>query len=741
MQDDDSGVSAMPVGSALARGEVGVDGNYSAGVMCRDRNTSWKRHREPIEPGRKSPLDQVGCNVTGTYRRPLFMRQRRLRSSPPDLSGSSRAAVYLRMSTDHQRYSIANQSEALAKYAIEHGLQIVEAYADEGRSGLTIRGRPALQSLINDVQLVTRPFDVLLVLDVSRWGRFQNADEAAHYEFICWSSGVEVVYCAEGFKNDGSPMSSILKGMKRVMAGEYSRDLSRRIVAAKLHKAMLGFHQGGRSPYGLCRTSVDRNGTVRTVLGKGEQKPFFDDHVRLGYGPADEVDVVRRMFRYFVRDHRTVVWIARRLNAEGIVSPNGKIWRYGSVQHILRNEAYTGCSVYNRTAKLMKGKKTFRDGAEHVRHEESFPAIVPKRIFEASVARFSVTTTRYPTAVMLDSLRTLFAREGKVTCRLVNLDRHMASANLYDKRFGSLAMACAAAGLPAKRDNWFRYDRTVTAGVRRSLLKEAIAQLTNAGHPARQSRDSMIHINETISIMVATVTPRPIQNGTMRWKFRRTLLADFYLLARLDADQTVLGFHLFPTPGLSLSPICLYDQNGEITDAHGFETMAGMPSMLRRLLNGEIVQPLKRFGLSFKEATASLKDGQASRSWAAAPAVAHVGPASGFDPVTAGEDPAPTWHGVRGAQARPASKMPLQQTRPSAVQRFDGGSDSRLSKRETDVVRLLAEGLTVSEIAGKVVRSRKTISTQKVSAMKKLGLGTDMELFRYALAKGFVKTS
>jgi len=35
------------------------------------------------------------------------------------------AAQYLRTSTDHQQYSLDNQSDAIAQYAAEHGLQIV----------------------------------------------------------------------------------------------------------------------------------------------------------------------------------------------------------------------------------------------------------------------------------------------------------------------------------------------------------------------------------------------------------------------------------------------------------------------------------------------------------------------------------------------------------------------------------------------------------------------------------------
>ena len=71
----------------------------------------------------------------------------------------------------------------------------------------------------------TANFSVILVYDVSRW-RFQDADETAYYEFICKEAGIAVHYCAEQFENDGSLSATIIQGMKRAMAGEYSRELS-----------------------------------------------------------------------------------------------------------------------------------------------------------------------------------------------------------------------------------------------------------------------------------------------------------------------------------------------------------------------------------------------------------------------------------------------------------------------------------------------------------------------------------
>ena len=63
-----------------------------------------------------------------------------------------RAAEYVRMSTEHQQYSTENQGDAIRQYAEAHGFEIVRTYADEGKSGLRLDGRKALQQLLYDVQ-------------------------------------------------------------------------------------------------------------------------------------------------------------------------------------------------------------------------------------------------------------------------------------------------------------------------------------------------------------------------------------------------------------------------------------------------------------------------------------------------------------------------------------------------------------------------------------------------------------
>jgi len=65
----------------------------------------------------------------------------------------------------------------------------------------------------------------------------------------------------------------------------------------------------------------------------------------------------------------------------------------------------------------------------------------------------------------------------------------------------------------------------------------------------------------------------------------------------------------------------------------------------------------------------------------------------------------------------------------------------RLSKRESEVIRMLAEGLSIGEVGARVGRSPKTVGTQKLSAMRKLGLRSDADVYYYAIAHGMIQAS
>ncbi|MBM3105368.1 response regulator transcription factor [Pseudomonas sp. P66] len=59
-----------------------------------------------------------------------------------------------------------------------------------------------------------------------------------------------------------------------------------------------------------------------------------------------------------------------------------------------------------------------------------------------------------------------------------------------------------------------------------------------------------------------------------------------------------------------------------------------------------------------------------------------------------------------------------------------------LSPKELEVTRLLAAGHTVNQIATLLSRSKQTVSSQKVSAMRKLGVSNDAALYLYLQENG-----
>lgn len=159
------------------------------------------------------------------------------------------AAAYVRMSTEHQQYSTENQLDRIKEYAARRGMTLVRIFEDAGKSGLNVRGRESLRRMISEVESGSADFKCILAYDVSRWGRFQDADESGYYEYICKRAGIAVHYCAEQFENDGSPTSNIIKSVKRSMAGEYSRELSTKVFQGACRLIQMGFKQGGMAGY------------------------------------------------------------------------------------------------------------------------------------------------------------------------------------------------------------------------------------------------------------------------------------------------------------------------------------------------------------------------------------------------------------------------------------------------------------------------------------------------------------
>jgi DNA invertase Pin-like site-specific DNA recombinase len=355
------------------------------------------------------------------------------------------------MSTEHQRYSTENQRAAIGAYAVHRDIEIVRTYEDKGRSGLRLEGRPALQGLLSAVQGARADFDLVLVYDVSRWGRFQDADESAHYEFLCRKAGVEVRYCAEVFENDGSITATLLKTMKRAMAGEYSRELSEKVAAGHRHHAESGFWQGGDPGFGLRRALIAPDGTILQPMERGQRKAIQDRRTTIIAGPKREAEAVRLMFDTFTQLGLGETAIAEQLNSQGIDTPEGGPWTRRRVHSILVKPRYAGILVYNRSSERLTGARVANSRETWVEREGAFEALIPLQTFRLAQRRIETRRSRSD-ADLIEALRRIHTREGRVTRALIRDDPECPAASVFAKRFGTLMHAYRVAGLTAVKD-------------------------------------------------------------------------------------------------------------------------------------------------------------------------------------------------------------------------------------------------------------------------------------------------
>lgn len=361
-------------------------------------------------------------------------------------AGGIPAAQYIRMSTEHQRYSPDNQRAAIALYALERGFEVVETYQDSGKSGLSLSGRNELKRLLGDVLSGSARYEAILVLDVSRWGRFQDTDQAAHYEYLCRSAGIPIHYCAEPFDSEGGTVASIVKHMKRVMAAEYSRELSGKISRAQRHLAGFGFKQGGGQPYGLRRQVIDENGDPRFILGWGEHKALSSDRVIFTHGPERETRIVAAVFENFVRKRMLMGEIAKWLNEIGERQPNGNPWRTQPVRTMLRNQLYIGYYVFGAT-KSNLGQKTRAPGANVSRVRVMEP-IVSEKLFTAAQRRLAYDPRRkWSDDEIKRGLLRLLKSEGRLSYDLIEVCPYLPRASTVAYRYGSLTKAFVEIGI------------------------------------------------------------------------------------------------------------------------------------------------------------------------------------------------------------------------------------------------------------------------------------------------------
>ncbi len=461
------------------------------------------------------------------------------------------AAQYLRMSTDQQQFSLANQATAIARYAEVRGFEVVRTYQDAGKSGVLLKHRNGLRDLLADVVSGNVDYKVVLVYDVSRWGRFQDADEAAHYEFLCRDAGVQVRYCAEPFENDGAPPHYLVKVLKRVMAAEYSRELGVKGFECQKRYVKQGFRMGSQPGYGFRRMAVSADGKPKGLLKPGELKALITDRVTLVLGPAMEVRNVRRIYAMCLRQRMGRSQIARELNQSGR-KRQGLPWTRDSVDEILTNPKYAGSCVWNRTTQRL-GTKARHVAPEHwLSKSNAFPSIVSKASFDRVRARFARTSGNiWSDQELVSKLKVLLAKKGYLAQRLIQHTNGMPGVATYFRRFGRSEGVYALAGYHPPKT---LFKRSISRLNSLQLRDQLIREITNLFPGRVKLFQSPGHLRailqlDDVPVSVIICPTRRHRRDTPFWGLVPVLRESGYitLVCMLKGGNNGFdSFHLFP---------------------------------------------------------------------------------------------------------------------------------------------------------------------------------------------------
>ena len=457
-------------------------------------------------------------------------------------------------------------------------MQVVRTYDDAGKSGLTLQRRGGLRKLLFDVETGIADYSVILVYDISRWGRFQDVDESAYYEYRCKRSKISVHYCAELFLNDGSTSSALLKAIKRAMAGEYSRELSVKVSAGKSRLVEAGFRGGGSAGYGLRRLLVDRNRVPKGILSRGELKSITTDRVLQIPGPPEEIEIVHEIYRMYVQERLVPREIASRLNERGIKSEFGGLWTRAIVLNVVTNPKYIGANVTNRKSYKLGTYGRPNPRNKWILREKTFEPIIDEDTFRLAQGVTATRAVRYTEQHLLDRLKALLDRSGKLSVELIDDDPDTPNSSNYYSAFGSIFEAYRRVGYAHGRPIPVLALGQKIRAFRRKLLGQIVAELIDEGATVRLNQSSgLVTVNEEFTLRLTTVPCINTKEVGYRWACRpaSSMNTDITVVARMvPANDSVLDYFAVPRTDGWTSQVTVGPEDDMVSSIYRFDDIS-----------------------------------------------------------------------------------------------------------------------------------------------------------------------
>ncbi|HCJ8544706.1 TPA: recombinase family protein [Escherichia coli] len=483
-----------------------------------------------------------------------------------------RVAQYLRMSTDHQQFSIDNQALYLKKYAEDHNMVIVETYDDEGKSGVSASGRKNFNRLIEDVVTGRVKIEAVLVYDVSRFGRWQDNDEAGHYSYLLKYHGVRIIYCAENLPDESPEIQMLTLPALRYAAGAFSRNLSVKVFAGHVNLVKRGYYQGGIPGYGLRRKLIDNNNRPKMILCPGERKSLQTDRVVLTPGTKKEIKLVKKIFNMFIFDGLNEYLIATKLNREGYTYSDKTEWNRSRIHSILTNIRYTGRYTYNRTSQKLNAQRIQNPQEEWIEYDSFFKPIISPEKFRLAKEIIDNRSKKMTNEEILNFLKKVLIKHGKISGFIIDEDDNGPSSSVVASRFGGLLNAYKLINYTPERDYRFIEINSALRVRHADTIKTICKEITNS--EVTISENKLITINKSLTFTIILARCRKTSTDKCRWIVRldRSINSDINIIVRMNSLNSVpLDYYILPSIDSFENELNLKENNSLLFEMYRFD--------------------------------------------------------------------------------------------------------------------------------------------------------------------------
>lgn len=230
------------------------------------------------------------------------------------------------MSTNHQQYSLHNQSKYIKNYAKKNNIKIAYTYNNSSKSKVSIVSKHSLQQLLSNVKQKKINIQAVLFYNVSRFSRFQNSNKAAYYSFLFKKNSVNLIYCSKPIPTKNFPLkSSVILNIKKSSAAYHSKNLSKKVFIKQVNLIKLSYHQSSIASYKLKRLLVNKNSIAKKILSFRKKKSIQTNKVILIPKPKNKIKIVNKIYNLFINNNVPKFIIAKKLNKQNIPAKNSTL--------------------------------------------------------------------------------------------------------------------------------------------------------------------------------------------------------------------------------------------------------------------------------------------------------------------------------------------------------------------------------------------------------------------------------